>query len=122
MAKLIIWLTGRPLVYGFKRRDFIWSEAHKCYLFKGKELDEQEFNEVVEYALTSHPELHPKVKIVEFSKTVAVETPPPPPFIPPPAPRLEITVEEAEAVMEQLAPDRLKKKAGRKPAPLLEVT
>ena len=76
MAKLIIFLTGRPQIYGYKRGDFTWSVDHKCYLWKNRILDEREFNEVADKAIHEHEIDHPSVRIVEFSK---VAEPPPPP-------------------------------------------
>lgn len=127
MAKLIIYMGGKPLIYGYKRHEFIWSEKHKCFIFENREFDEKDFNAVIQKAMTMRPNFHPYVKIVEFSETATVAEPPPPA---PPAPRSDpharraITVEEAVMVLDQLAPDLLKKKSGRKPTPTtsLEVT
>lgn len=103
MSKLIIYVTGSTLIFGFQRAEFHWSVKHQCYLYKNKEFDETEFNAEVERAL-KHPaweDMKPLVKVVEFSPRAA-ET-------------KEITVAEAEDVLEHLAPHRLKKKTGPKP-------
>ncbi len=107
MAKLIIWVGGKPLLNGYRIREFSWSVAHNCYIYEGRELAETEFNEKVEKAFRNNFDLHPKVKIVTFSEapnhTATAQS------------VGDITLEQAEAVMAELAPDRLKKKAGRPP-------
>ena len=99
MAKLIIYVEGNPHFQGVKRGDYLWVAEHKCYLWKGKVLEEREVEAEFKKAAAHFPKiLRPLVKFVEFSP----ETP-------------EITVAQAEAVMEQYAPHRLKGKPGPKP-------
>ena len=112
MAKLIIWVGGKPLLHGYKIREFHWAEKHGCFIYEGRELSDVEFNAKFERAWRNNSDLQPKVRVVETSPEVAQ------PEIALTtnayAPR-EITLEEAEAVVAALAPDRLKKKAGRPP-------
>jgi hypothetical protein len=110
MAKLIIYVTGRPLIHGYKQGPFIWSETLRTYVYQGKEFSEQEFNAIAEKTIKDYDHLHPAVKVSEFSVTS-------PPIAPSAATvnGREITVDQAEAVMLRLAPERLKKKSGPKP-------
>ena len=103
MSKLIIYVKGNPNYEGQKRGDFVWSKEHGCYIWKGKVLTEAELNVECEKAMAHYPKiLHPSVKVVEFSGDDLTE----------PA---EITVAQAEDVMQRLAPHRLKQKSGPKP-------
>jgi hypothetical protein len=112
MAKLIICAKGHPLVNGIKRQDFMWSERHGCYLYLGRELEEREFNEVVEKVMTLYRTFFPSVRVSTFSE------PAPAPEKAPPAAELdieeprEVTLAEALDVVEHLAPHRLKKQPG----------
>ena len=54
MSKFIISLSGRPLVHGYRRREFIWDESRSRYVYKGKVFEEPEFNELVKEALTRY--------------------------------------------------------------------
>ena len=110
MTKLIIWVPGYPNMNGYARGEYQWSEKHQCYIFLGKELDPQEFNEVVETAVRRYPTMYPLVKAVE-SDTKPV-----------PAPALDIeeadeemTLAKAFEIVERLAPHRLKAQPGPKP-------
>jgi len=120
MSKFIIAVGGRPLIYGYHRQEFKWSEGYRKFIFLGREIDEAEFNEQVEKALERYRDLNPKVILV--ASAPAAEVPPPaPPVAPPPVPVAtisaeEITLEMAEEVIKRLAPDRLKKKPGVKAA------
>lgn len=110
MSKLIIYCTGAPMVNGHRRGEFLWSPKHACYIWKGKEYDEREFNDVVTQAFQQFRKiLQPLVKVVEFSEPAKPEP-------------TEITVAQAEDVMQRLAPHRLKMKPGpRAQAPTPEV-
>lgn len=101
--KFIIYLEGNPSVQGYTRFEYKWSQQHGVYLWQGREIDEKEFNKEAEIALTRYSRLHwhPKVKILPGPPAEPVEK--------------EISVADAEAVMERLAPHRLKKKTGPKP-------
>jgi len=103
MSKLIIYVPGKPLVNGYKRRDFLWSVDHSCYIYKGRELDEQEFNAIAEKVMRQNDDMHPLVKVSTFSDAPAGTTAP-----------HEFTVGEAEEVLTRLAPHRLKGKTGPK--------
>ena len=100
MSKFVIWVSGRPNLYGFTRREFIWNEPLQLFIYKNKVFGEDEFNALVEEALLRYMDDHPRVKVVEFEPA------------PPAAADREITVSEAEEVMQRLAPHRLKKKPG----------
>lgn len=103
MSKLIIWVPGKPLLYGYHRSEFKWSEPHQCYIYQGRVFEEKEFNGAADRALKNYADLFPSVKVVEFSEPVVAE-------------RHEITVAEAEEVLIRYAPHRLKQKSGPKPA------
>jgi|SRR5882724_3051111 len=108
-AKLIIYVTGKPLMHGYKMREFVWSAPHGCYLYEGAEIEAYEFNEKYAKAIKTNADLNPKVKVVgdaQFAMPLPIIT----------TSYSEMTVEEAEAVMLRLAPERLKKKPGPKPA------
>ena len=112
MCKLIIWIGGKPLLNGYRIRDFHWTAAHNCYIYEGKEIDEADFNAKYEKAARNHLDLHPKVRVVAKSAPEAVKAVPTVSTI---SASREITLEEAEAIVAQLAPERLKKRAGRPP-------
>ncbi len=114
MSRLIIYVSGKPLLHGHKRREFLWSPAHKCYLYGGKEIEAAEFNAIYEKAMRTNADMNPRVLVTNADASAA-----------PIAPVAtiaahEITTEEAEAVLARLAPERLKKKTGPKPR-VLEV-
>ncbi len=124
MAKLIIWIPGKPNLHGFKRREFLWSESHKCYLYEGKEIDIAEFNVKYEKAMKTNYDMNPRVKVIDAKDSIR----PPAPSVQPTlqvssmAVSRSLTLDEAEAVVQRLAPERLKKKTGPKPhAPVMEV-
>lgn len=118
MSKLIIYVGGKPSINGFRRREFIWSDAHKCFIYEGVEIDERDFNAKVEKAFRNNQDLNPRVKIVQFSDDPIITIQPPMPVMPDvttiTAARV-FSLAEAESVMARLAPDRLKKTPGRKP-------
>jgi hypothetical protein len=107
--KFIIYLDGNPFVQGYTRFEFKWSQSHGAYLWEGREIDANEFNAVAKVALTRYANLkwHPMVKIV--SGLDAKQE------VPADFTRGEISLADAEATMERLAPHRLKKKTGPKP-------
>jgi len=46
------YLGRRPhIVHGFKRRGFLWSQSHGCFIYLGRELTDREFNGVIDKAL-----------------------------------------------------------------------
>ena len=114
MSKLIIYLPGKARVQGYKMYDFLWDESLQCFVFRGKAYDPHEFNEAYDICMKRFRRLLPtiSVKVIGLETAPVVAATPAP--TPTPAPH-EITVEEAEAVMQRLAPDRLKKKPGPKP-------
>ncbi len=101
-AKLIIWISGKPTLHGYKRREFIWSEAHKCYLYGGAEIESSEFNEKYDKAMKTNADMNPRVKVVGTNGSSVTNG--------------LVTLEQAEEVFTRLAPERLKKKTGPKPA------
>jgi hypothetical protein len=120
MPKIIIYVPGKPIVHGYKRREFIWSEPHKCHVYMAREYELSEFNEAFEKAMKNNRDMNPMVRVIELdaAKPAPAAAAPlaPPPIINPVATisAHEVTVEEAEEVLLRLAPDRLKKKAGPK--------
>jgi hypothetical protein len=116
-AKLIIYITGKPTLHGHKRREFLWSPAHSCYLYEGREIEPAAFNAKFEKAVRNNADLNPRVKMIEYEDAESV-----PPISrnaasPRPEPELSIDeqLERAEAVINRFAPERLKKKTGPKP-------
>jgi hypothetical protein len=107
--KLIIFVGGRPTTSGHKIREFVWSPTHGCYLFGGKEWAASEFNAAYERAVNQNEDMRPRVKVVG----IGAESPAPvtPVLIATRPP----TVDEAVAVLQRLAPERLKAKTGPKP-------
>lgn len=113
-VKLIIWIPGKPSIHGHKRREFLWSPAHNCYLYEGKEVDPTAFNAKYEKAMKNNADLLPRVKVIQFEDAKAV----PPisdPLTPPVPPSIDEQLDQAEAVIMRYAPERLKKKTGPKP-------
>jgi hypothetical protein len=116
MAKLIIYLTGKPNITGFKRGPFTWSPAHAAYLFQAKEFTEQEFNKIAEKTLRDFDHEHPLVRVSTFSPTMPAPVP-----AAAPGAQSEMTVDEAVELLKREAPELLKKKTGPKPQVLAEV-
>lgn len=67
MSKLIICCAGRPALNGHKRRTFLWSTEHNCFIHEGRELTETELNAQVEGVCKKNWDLRPYVKVVRFS-------------------------------------------------------
>lgn len=119
MAKFIIYINGRPIVQGYKIFEFLWDEALQIYVYQGKQITEDEFDDVVLKVFGSqhYRRLFPFIKCIEKSSVAPVVVAPP---VEPPAPistittSREITLDEAEAVIQRLAPNLLKKKPGQK--------
>jgi len=111
-AKLIIWCSGRPALNGHKRRSFLWNTEFNCYVHENKVLDEREFNAVVEAVFKKNSDLRPCVRVVGFSDGTAA----PAPVTTITAAR-EVTLDEALAVVQRMAPEKLRKTSqGRPPA------
>ncbi len=110
MAKLILYVNGKPLLHGFHRHEFKWSQPLGCYIYEGKTLTESEFNAIADKVLRGYPDMNPSARIVEMSPTVPAVAP-----VSTISASREITVDEAEAVLKRLAPEMLKMKPGRKP-------
>lgn len=119
-AKLIIYITGKPTLHGHKRREFLWSPAHSCYLYEGSEIEAAQFNAKFERAMKNNADLNPRVKVIESAGAESA-----PPFSPPPPSVCPLTpdqeLERAEAAFNRFAPERLKKKTGPKPQSTVEV-
>jgi hypothetical protein len=115
-AKLIICCTGNPNINGHKRRNFLWNEEFKCFAYENRVMSEREFNAQAEAVFKKNWDLRPTARVVQFSdetqtvSTVVHTTDPTPVQARP------ISLEEALEVVNSLAPDRLKKTPGRKPA------
>jgi hypothetical protein len=132
--KLIIWIPGKPMVHGFKRREYIWSVEHGCHIYLGREFSPEEFNSVVEKAIRNNMDMHPLVKVMpgatadaalraQISKLEEQLNAHPVPEAPPApvttiAQGREISLEEAEAVVFRLAPHKFKKAPAVKVAKL----
>lgn len=118
MSRLIIYVTGKPNLHGHKRREFLWSPAHSLYLYGGKEIEADQFNAAYEKAMKNNADMNPRAKVVA-SIGVQAESPTSnsggPAAVTNVTVAHETTVDEALAVLERLAPERLKKKPGRKP-------
>ncbi len=113
MSKLIIYVGGKPLINGYSRRDFHWSEAHRCYIWGGKELNDSEFNVAYEQAIKNHADLVPRVRVisltVEPAVVVKLETVTAVEPVATISVAREISLDDAIAVVARLAPERLKK-------------
>jgi hypothetical protein len=112
MTKLIIWVSGRPSLNGYRIREFIWSESHKRFIYEGKEFAPEEFNAKFEKAFQNNQDLMPRAMVASVgpvSQVVVKTTPPPSPA----APRV-FTLDEALEIVQRDAPERLKKKPGPK--------
>lgn len=114
MSKLIIYVTGKPLLNGYKIRDFLWSAPHNRYLYQGKEFEVGEFNENYERATRANSDLGVRVMVVGAATEAARP-------VSAPKPREAITAEEAEEVLRRERPDLLKKKPGPRAHAELEV-
>ena len=111
--QFILYVTGKPRLHGVRKREFMWSNEHGCYVFESRTIDEKEFNLIVPQVLRKYEDMRPAVKIV--TPESELQTAPlisDIPDIPPTAPR-EITLDEAVAVIQKLAPDRLRNRPGR---------
>ena len=97
MAKLIIYVSGKPSLNGFRIREFKWSEPHRKHIYLGREIEEQEFNALIEKAWRNNSDLHPKVMVIAQQELTEDQK-----------------IEQAERLLEELRPDRLRKKTGAK--------
>lgn len=113
MSKLIIWVSGRPNLDGFKKREFVWVEKHRAFIYEGREFDAAEFNAKFDKAWQNNQDLTPRARVVDADLPEPRNTPPP--YVPSIADEA-MSVEQAESVLNRLAPERLKKTPGRKPA------
>ena len=123
MTKLIIWVPGKPNLHGYRRRDFAWSEQHKCFVHEGKEYTPEEFNAVAEKVFRRSEDMHPCVRALDDGQKAA---PVRPASVTAPAPvatitAREITEEDAVATLMRLAPHRLKKGKSAARTEVLEV-
>jgi hypothetical protein len=119
MCKLIIYITGKPLLNGYRRREFVWSEPHACYLYENTEFLPAEFNAKYEKAVRNNADLNPRVRVIEGDEVKAPVIPMAP--VSTLSTAREISADEAEEVLMRLRPDRLKKKTGPKPEGAMEV-
>lgn len=103
--KFLIFVRGQPLVHGYKRLEFVWSQAHKLYLYLGREIEASELD-----ALCDKVFIHPTYRTMFPSVHVA------PGSVQDPAPvAADVTLAKALEVVEELAPHMLKKKPGPRP-------
>ncbi len=113
MIKLIIYVKGKPIIHGYKQREFRWMPKHNCYVFREQEFTPKEYDAIHEKVMMDNQDLRPMVRVlVDVAAPDEWEAPPAITTIT----AKEITVADAEAVMERLAPHRLKKKPGPKVA------
>lgn len=118
MAKFIAYLTGKPIVHGFRRKDFIWMEQFQAFVLNQNVFTEHEFNKVAE-RLHDFRHLEPKIKCVDSERKPidldeAAPVPQPPPK-PTPEEKRQMTITQALEVLQTHAPHLLKK--APKPAP-----
>ncbi len=119
-TKLVIACPGRPAINGHHRRKFTWMPEYNAYVYEGRVLDEREVNAIAEVVVKKNTDLHPYMKVVQFSEektetsapivqqTVHTTDPTPPAARP-------ITLDQALDVVQKLAPEKLKKAPGKKP-------
>jgi hypothetical protein len=123
--QFIAYLTGNPAIQGYHRRDFKWSPTHGVYIYQERTFDEKEFNTVMPAIWKKYREQFPQFKIVSSLEPAPVAAPEAPPVVAVPAidvpaavlPPAEITIEQAEAALQRLAPEKLR----RQPAPRPQV-
>lgn len=121
MSSLLIFITGKPTIHGYKRREFHWSPAHGVYLYGNKEYAPHEFNAAYEKAMKTNSDMNPRVK-VWGQGSITVQEPQPTTssgqtIVVPPAPiSILEQVEAAEALLQRYTPEKLRKKSGAKPA------
>jgi len=109
MPKLLLYIPGNARSQGFKLYDFLWNVEHACFLYEGRPLELAEFNTKYEYCMKRFRHLLKNISVkVLADPAPAIELDV---ALSPPR---EMTAEEAEAVLEKLAPHRLKKKPGPK--------
>jgi len=105
----------------------MWNEQHKCYVYENKPFDPHEFNAIAEAVFKKNHDLRPCVRVVgDEAEMNGVSTPPTVPASEyeslkarykslqariggPEVPAPEITLEAALAVVQRLAPERLRK-------------
>jgi len=105
--KLIIYAKGKPIIHGYKQREFRWMPKHNCYVYRETEYSPEEFNQAVEKVMQDNQDLRPMVRVLDVNESTVAP-------ITTISVAHEITIAEAEDVMERLAPHRLKKKPGPK--------
>lgn len=78
---LIIYVSGKPSLNGFRIREFKWSEKHRKHIYLGSELPPERFNAYFEKAWRNNADLTPRVMVVpdesEATKPAPAETPAP---------------------------------------------
>lgn len=116
-VSLLIYITGKPLIHGYKRREFLWSQAHNLYLFQGKEWSPKEFNDAWAAAMRRNEDLRPMVKVLTSD---TANTSPPADASGLLLGRRPPTLDEALEVVKREAPEKLKKPAGRPPKAMAE--
>ena len=115
MAKFIAYVRGKPLLNGFKRRDFHWNEDFRCYIYQGKIYGEEQFNEIIEIVQRQHYDMNPSFRLVEM--TPRAPSAPSAPIEDLDAAPVPITEEAAIAALQRLAPHRLRKALPSKSVP-----
>lgn len=124
MFKLIIYVSGKPSLNGYRIREFKWSEAHKKHIYLGAEIEPEKFNALFEKAWRNNDDLSPKALVVPVVAVPAPEVPQVPAPAPvavevaPPAPAPVAPPAPAEAPPAAIAPTR--KKAG--PKSMIEIS
>jgi hypothetical protein len=117
-ATLIICAPGSPAANGHKRHCFLWNSDLKVFVYQNKEFTEQEFNAIATEVFKKYSHIRPFARIVKFSEGGAITPVAPVTTI---TAAHEITLEEALAVVQRLAPEKLRKtNIGRKPALLAQ--
>lgn len=118
MSKLIIWVPGRPIIYSYARGDFKWSEAHKCFIYMGRELDEKEFNAVIDKVMSRNEDKNPSVRVILPDAVTPAAYAVPEDEVPDDSRRAQesegVALQRAIDVVRHLAPDRLKKPPSRR--------
>lgn len=114
MSKFICFITGYPSAQGFRRFEFIWDEKHACYVFRGKEFTEAEFNEITKAVFTSlnYRALVPQIRCIDQTPAAAPAAP---------VENLDdpLSLDQALAIVKREAPELLKKKPGPRQPDLL---
>lgn len=97
--KLIIYVSGKPSLNGYRIREFKWSEKHRKHLYLGAEIEPEKFNALFEKAWRNNSDLDPKAMVIPILPAPAAAPTPAPAAV-----KVEPAPAPAPAVVEAPAP------------------